>query len=211
MTGQEPESATPQPRAASLSVQRRLSPLEAGAATAVIVSCLVALAMMTGVLDPPSRLLGPEAALTGTASQLVAERPVLRERIQGVSENSLAMVGTAPALAPLLPEVTTPPATGVTEQIVPVENLPILPAVPMVTESTPPQATAGASAASLGSNDKSHARRTRVRKNRQDQNFTSKRLAASRKTHGKTRQQVTAELMRAQRDGSYRATSETYR
>jgi len=212
MTRRTSEDATPQVHADVLTMQRRLNPLEAAAATAVIVLCLVALAMMTGVLKTPLGLPASQPEPSGTASHVMAGRLVKQRaptQPPGISDNRQILNATeathALSALPRLPE------SNAMEEIVPAENLPLLTAGHIPSENTTVQIAANTPTTENNASDALQKRRVKVRKNRHDANFRSKKLAASGVTHGKTRQQVTAELMRAQRDGSYTVTAETYR
>ncbi|MES2831725.1 MAG: hypothetical protein V4695_07015 [Pseudomonadota bacterium] len=202
MTINQPNDATVRAMqgAAPLAARRRLNPLEAGAATAVIVSCLVALAMMTGVLPAPSYLRVPgtvdRSADAGQIQQLAIPQTALLPMPTPVQPRTVTPILT-PALTPLA-------TIGLTEEIVPLAALPVLPAplsTPLLVQDDNAEQAV----------DQVPPRRTKARKNRQYKNDKAQRNALARGTSTKTRQEVIAELMRAKRDGSYRAASEIYR
>ena len=193
-------------RPAHPAARRRLSPLEAAAAVAVIVSCLLATALMTGVLPENFQRSGASAAVT-TRPQVEPARPLALPAAQDAGQPVRAFAG----LPPPLPTSPTPstrltPATQAAEATSPAISAA---AVSTATALTPGPITkrpaVDGSTASAPAAAAPHARHRRLTRTYRAQH------PAGVPAQAKTRDEVMAELLRAKRDGSYSSAMEAYR
>lgn len=179
--------------------RRRLGALEAAAAMAVIVLCLAALASMTGLLPASMQMTVRQS--DAPAASAVAIEP----------DTQAGVTAAAPAVA--MPQNSVGPVSATDA------------AVALDTAATATAANAVAAVAAINEADRrpgsiALAQTTRMasvapqRRHRHD--HASREGTRDRAGHapgktGKTREQVTAELMQSKRDGTYPAQSEIYR
>lgn len=210
-------AAIPVPVAASKSASslrpgyRRIGPLEAATATAVIITCLVATAVMTGVLPMP--------ASWSTRQQSASAAPVASPASAmsaGAAPSTGAPAGPAPLQAdlararfglppgPAAPSLAGGPmaAEGATTTLPTAEAPARTPSpITMVDGAQGPSNASSQTPTERPSRPLRHHRRTNPHHQR----------AGNEVLHGKTRAQVIEELMQAKRDGSYSAAAELYR
>ncbi len=177
-------AAAPRPAA-----RRRLSPLETAAALAVTLSCLVATALMTGVLPVAGQAGGGSATTAAQAGSASLQR---LEAAAGPHVGPPS--GTsAPADPPAAASITQTARNALPT------NIP-LPAAPVPAGIPTANTVASAPATATPHTRPRHALPTHQRQQ-----------AAAVSSRGKTRNEVIAELLQAKRDGSYSSVMETYR
>lgn len=172
----------------------RMGPLQCAALTAVIVSCIAALALMTGVLPVSNTPTARESAAPSRpvpAAPAIISPPVVVPIPADGGAPAHRVPGSDAGLVAQEPPVATPVASAPAPQVAGEQ--------PAAAASLQPNQTPVARAPE---GPRVHGRRHRVRLAQRKQ-----------RTHaaGKTRAEVIAELMRAKRDGSYSANSEAYR
>lgn len=222
-----------EPRAATTlgypGARRRLTPLETAAAVAVILSCLIATAVMTGML--PVAMHRPVAAApvttraAGEAAPVpaaVASLPVLAPQPNPNAAAGIAGTTAAPArrdarLATDGAGVIARDTAGSTEAVP--AAMPAAPSTGPAASpvATPPAtavaATAETSASGIAPNPARNPAtgRTAPVRHRHPPVAHHRERSGSVPSHGKTREEVIAELLRAKRDGSYSSAMEAYR
>lgn len=198
-----PGTGTSNPAAATAE-RRRLAPLHAASATAIIVACLVALAMMTGLL-PASWHASALPPTAGPPTALPAP-PVLTAH--AAQAPSPALIQPLPHLEP--EAVVTPARPGQTSTPLPLPAK-VSDAQLAVTEAT----TLAAPAAPVPALAQPRAESVRRRYGNPPRRARHRGQAPAHAHAGapgqKTREQVKEELLRAKRDGSYDAANELYR
>ncbi len=164
---------------------RRLRAIETAAATSVIVVCMVALAIMTGIL--PMGMLSPASA-----------DPVLSANgaagMAGIEPTPVAEMAALTEIAPSAASSVTPQPDGATTEPIATPQL-----QPVLLEE------GGVPAAPLRL---VQSDRTSKPKMRRPARAVSRNTGP---TTGKTRDQVIGELLRSKRDGTYPGDSEIYR
>lgn len=181
----------------------RMGPLQCAALTAVIVSCIAALALMTGVLPVSNTPTARESAAPSRpvpAAPAIISPPVVVPIPADGGAPAHRVPGSDAGLVAQEPPVATPVASAPAPQVA--GEQPAAAAVAAVTAAAASLQPNQTPVARAPEGPRVHGRRHRVRLAQRKQ-----------RTHaaGKTRAEVIAELMRAKRDGSYSANSEAYR
>ena len=188
-------------------LQRRLSPLETAAAVAIILSCMVAIAMMTGMLPQASH---------PTASVPAAVRAAV----------------TTPSVMPAVGAITAPDARTSTSAIEPAAvgraAVAVTGPLPAEPDVATPELPVAAMPAPMPAVQNPAANRAMTFANSRAAPTTAMTAIPSsqrRRLHtahrhpnppalqprGKSREEVVTELLRAKRDGSYSSAMEAYR
>ncbi|MBC7513887.1 MAG: hypothetical protein H7234_05555 [Herminiimonas sp.] len=185
---------------------RRLSPLETAAAMAIILSCLVATAMMTGMLPRAS-----QQPLTTVLAKPVDDTaaPAPSTVAQMTARDANTSPGASPARAAPVPQTgkfsaqeANAAAASVADAIErPLASMPAAPAVVSAPAASP--------VAAMHPVAKASAMATPVRPHRVRASHSSH--AAGRPPRVRTREEVVAELLRSKHDGSYSSAMEAYR
>jgi hypothetical protein len=201
---------------------RRLSILEATAATSVIVACLSGLAIMTGVLPAPSfgkpikpinqsslaprlspasksngsQTLDSIGASSKTNQSSMAAIPSALMATLPIADSQSAQQSSADGMTPTTSGLLLD-STLVTNHPDDLTNLPI----PVPTHPSEAKHTVATEAASP---PKKHtSKKHTFKKHKRQAHYTSR--LANQQSAGKTRAQVRAELMQAKRNGNYPA------
>ena len=190
-------------------VRGRIGPLQCAALTAVIVSCIAALALMTGVLPvsntPTARESAAPSRPVPAAPAIISPPVVVPVPADGgapahrVPRSDAGLLAQEPPVATPVASMPAPHVAGEQPAAAAVATVATVATVAAAAASMQPNQTPVARAPE---GPRVHGRRHRVRLAQRKQ-----------RTHaaGKTRAEVIAELMRAKRDGSYSANSEAYR
>lgn len=186
---------------------RRLSPLETATAVAIILSCLTATAMMTGVMPKASQPVSTTVPVVARVGGDALPAPAAVVAMPARDANSPVGTNTARAASPLQAggssadqaNVTAAGAAGEIER------------PPAATPGAPPAvstlATSPATAIHPVANTLATASPARPRRVRASHGGH----AGGTSSRVKTREEVVAELLKAKRDGSYSSAMEAYR
>lgn len=192
--------------------RHRLGALEAAAATSVIVACLVALASMTGLLRLPVQETA--GAVPATAGIPVDGGTDARVNLPGNASMPAYIAAAPPSTAATATAANS--AVGVeshgsaesaesSSTVQPTAARPAEPADNAISDVSRNGNTTVASAA------RPHRKHANNSHGRRTHDMAAGDIGRTRHGAGKTREQVTAELMQSKRDGTYPAASETYR
>ena len=210
------ENAAPHPAhpetvsalAPTTTLQRRLSPLETAAAVAIILSCLVATAMMTGLLPQVPHRAASTPAVARVAGTTQSVLPAVTATMApGVEASASAIDAAGAGRAAVAGRLPTEPGIAMpTTLAAPIPATVPVPPNPATTGTIVPVRPRTAAATSINPTAAIPAsRRQRVQRA-----YRQPDLPASQ-SRGKTREEVMAELLRAKRDGSYSRAMEAYR
>lgn len=205
MTERRAAGLHPTPAFAIPAMRRRLSPLVTAAAVAIILSCLTATALMTGMLPalthkvevtrPPVSRTGreilPVLPLSAASAGPDASARAGLAGQPGAVQQPDSRLEAADAIAMVPRSVTVPTAT--TSAALKMGGTP----------SDTPSTVAGSAMP--------HSRHSRHSRPIRPPAANQRQHRAGGPTQSKTREEVMAELLRAKRDGSYSSAMETYR
>lgn len=197
--------------APTTALQRRLSPLETAAAVAIILSCLVATAMMTGLLPQAPHPAASVRAVTHVAGTTQAALPAVTAITAPGAEISASAIDAAGAgraaegRLPTEPNITMPTTLAAPMPMPVTVPVPVPPNLTSNRTAAPVRPGAAAAASNNATAAIPASRRQRVQPAYRHSDLPA------RQSRGKTREEVVAELLRAKRDGSYSKAMEAYR